>query len=259
MTDWNLLLLVSTFAASVALLSFMFSLRTQQYKTTSYLTHLLGRQYGFVRTKFVVRYVIGEDGSAQVSYNEAFVATNEELLGIEHWTRVSTDPTLTRDFRLEIKSGAKQKTEIIPRPTLVTPTKLFYQLLFSPPLQPRESVEYSYYIYGPPGMFLLSPQQVQARGLPFDYVSMEIAYPTNRLEMEFVFPPNIYVERLEQDVWLGDGRLRLKKEYNRLEKEGAKRLERQGETLVARLTVDYPILGLKYAITWTPVQRSQEH
>lgn len=255
MTQHFPLILVTIAMALTAFLSYTFVVASQEFRTTSYLAKLLGEQYGFVREQFRVLYFIHPDGSAIITYAESFKATNTELPGIEHWSSVSSEPPLQGNFKISVHPTGKE-AEIIPRVTLETSTKLYYQLLFAPPLKPGSSLQYKYDVAGPPGMFMVSSDEVSNRKLPFDYVAMEIAYPTNRLEMEVSFPPSVYPDRLKIDVWLGDARLPLKKELQRIEKEPSMKIERREEITVARFTVNYPILGLKYAITWMPIQRS---
>src|ERR1700693_4836340 len=245
-------LVLATLAAMLAAFSYALALLSQRFRTISYLTELLGEQYGFVRTKCEVLYEIRDDGSSKTSHNEAFRAGKSELGGVEHYTAIITSPkNLTQDFRVSVKS-AHSEVQVIPKETLVTPTKLFYQLNFIPPLKPDRSIEYTYDVLGPPGMFLRSEEEVDARKLPYDYISMKIAYPTRRLKITIIFPPDWQIGYLDYDVWLGDSRLRVKKEYGRLDKANALSKERLDGSIVANLVVDYPVLDLKYAITWIP-------
>lgn len=237
--------------------SYVFSIVSQQFKTVAWLTRLLGEQYGFVRRKYEIDYDIRPDGSAHTVHMEEFKAINAELSGVEHYSGIVTEPASIQErFRLETKSGKSNRSDvkITAKTTLVTPTRLHYQLLFSPAIRPGQTIEYSYEVDGPPGMYMTSEEEVLARNLPYDYISMKIGYPTEHLSMRVVFPPQIHIDRLAFDVWMGDARLRLKKEFARLESAGALKQERLGGNLVVHFVVDYPILDLKYAITWMPMK-----
>lgn len=220
----------------------------------AYLCRLLGEQYGFVRTKYHTGYVIAEDGSATVTTLEAVKAINAELPGIEHYTAVITDPEHSLgSFQVKVTGDSDQKdTRIIPKSILSTPNRLYYQLLFDPPVQPTNELEYIYTVMNPPRTFASSEEELLKRTLPYDYVSMKIAYPTQIFVMKITFPQEWLIEHLSFDVWMGDARLRLAKEYVRLKEEGALVLKYQNNTRVAELTVNYPILDLKYVITWHP-------
>src|SRR5438105_14281494 len=103
-------------------------LLAERFTTVSYLTKLLGQQYGFVRTKYLVNYRIERNGSSHVTVTEAFKAINEELPGVEHYTTIVTEPEHVREsFELSVdsKQAAPSGIEIIPKPTMVTPTKLY--------------------------------------------------------------------------------------------------------------------------------------
>jgi len=232
-----------------------FDLGLQGPERVEYLTQLLGEQYGFIRTKYHVVYEIGADGSAHSVHTEAIKALNDELPGIEHSTTITTEPeNITGAFSVKTEAGQSQlgDVQITKKLTLSTPTRLYYQLMFSPQLKPNQTIEYSYEVRGPAGMFALNMDELESRKLPYDYVSLKNSYPSRRLSIAIVFPQEIRPEQLKVDVWMGDARLPFKKEINRnAQALTTKRVEGK---LVAEFAVDYPILDVKYAITWQPNQ-----
>ncbi len=250
----HLLILV---AAGVAAGTYLASLRLGYFGTVKYLTRLLGQQYGFVRSVYEITYEIQADGSANINYRERFKVINGELSGVEHYTTIATSPTDMKErFKVDAAVGqAKgQEIEILPKLILNAPNHLYYQLLFSPPLKRGLELEYTYKVQCPPKTFVRSSEELSERSLPFDYVSIEVAYPTEALVLKLIFFDNPV--EIEYDVWMGDARLRLKKEFRRLDEIGAKTIERGSDQhLFAQLKVEYPVLGLQYALTWKPTSK----
>lgn len=247
--------------ASAAGASFIFVLQARKLNTVSYLTELLGREYGFVRKSYDLTYEIRADGSAHVQTLESIAAINAPLAGIEHYSNVPTDPNnLFGHFSLEVKKpgGADRmvpEISITPRLVMQTPQRFYYQLLYNPPLEAGRSLVYEFQVDSPHKMFALTREELAARNLTFDFVSMKIAYPTRQLKMRITFPETFELENLGYDVWMGDARLRLDKEYGRLGRVRALKREPDPSRIVALFVVDYPIVGLKYAVTWLPTAK----
>jgi hypothetical protein len=218
------------------------------------LTQLLGEQYGFMRTKYQVIYEIGPDGSAHSVHTEVIRALNAKLPAIEHSTTITTEPeNITGTFSVQTEAGKSKSGDvrITKKLALSTPTRLYYQLMFTPKLKPGQSIEYSYEVQGPAGMFALNEGELRARNLPYDYISLKNSYPSKSLALTVVFPDEIRPLNLDIDVWMGDARLQLEKEFNRMKKAPALTEKRRSDgKLVVEFAVDYPILDLKYAITW---------
>ncbi len=243
--------------------SFVGAFLVQRFKTVSYLTSLLGLQYGFVRRRYEADYQLADDGSSIARITEVIRAINVPVSGVEHYSQILTErPNDTKSFAVESvsvrkSSGNSSEGRVIPKPTLVTPKRLYYQLLFEPTLKPKEEIEYSFDVIGPPNTFALSEDELFTRKLPYDFVSMKIAYPTEEFVMTIRFPLSLRAEDVAFDVWLGDARLRLENEYRRLKHEGCLKSERLDSGQVVRLVVKYPILDLKYVITWRPTKLDQ--
>jgi len=249
-----LLVAISFFAAALTVLAYMSTIWRERFRTVKYLTRLLGEQYGFCRTIYRVNYEIQSDGSAAVTYDETLHVINSDLQGIEHHTSIPSEPErLVGEFRITAQVKGKD-VEVSPKLILATPTRLFYQLLFSPPLKAGMDLEYGYKVECPAGTFLDSEKALYQRGLPFDYISSKVSYPTEQFEICVSFPENWRIERTRPDVWMGDARLELPREAQRL---GEKQLEagKIQNRCFLRLKVAYPVLGLKYVISWIPSQK----
>jgi len=242
--------------ASVSGTVYILSFVGRQFKTVGYLCQLLGEQYGFVRTKYHVGYEIGEDGSATVKTMEALRSINAPIQGVEHYTAVLTslEDTLGK-FRVSLSErySGTSNIKVLPKLILSTPNRLYFQLLFEPSIMVGKELEYVYEVNNPPSTFVRSQEELVKRGLPYDYISMKIAYPTEEFAMKITFPLGLDIDQVSFDVWMGDARLRLDKEYQRLKNGAALIVRRQGQNQIAELVVKYPILDLKYAVTWRPV------
>jgi hypothetical protein len=238
---------------SIAGASYVIYFLDRRLRTVSYLCKLLGEQYGFVRTKYHVGYRIKQDGSAAVSTLEAVRAINAELPGLEHYSAVLTNTKHPMgNFNVQMGASEPSNTKIVTKPVMNTSNRLYYQLRFEPPVKPGSEIEYIYSVDVPAGTFANSKEELAERQLPYDYLSMKIAYPTEKIAVKIVFPKEWLIDELGFDVWLGDARLRLEKEYSRLQKESALRVRRQDDIQIAEFTVTFPILDIKYAITWRP-------
>ncbi len=247
--------LLAAVGSVAAMLAYAYIFMTDRFRSVRYLTYLLSEQYGFSRKTFSVEYDMQMDGSADVRCVEVLTATNAELPGIEHWTSTPSEGNPSGNpYHVTVgQSPGPEAVKVTSKLVLATPTKLYYQILFSPPLKPGSTVEYTSTIRDPVGTFVATPQDLHKRGLPFDYVSCKISYPTQRLDIVVRFPEEMSVEGVEYDVWLGDARLRLRKEYSRLERTNALSLEWENKRLIARFAIDYPVIDLRYAIHWIPV------
>lgn len=241
----------------LAVASYVLTYLADHFRSVRYLTKLLGDQYGFRRKMFSALYDVRADGSADTCLHEEILATNAELGGIEHYSAIPGEPNNITGKRIGVTvvpDGDNGGIEIKPKLILVTAHRLSYQLLFNPPLKPGEKLSYSCTTKNPPRTFCATKADLEARKLPFDYVSFKISYPTEKLDVTVNFPEGAALERVEYDVWMGDARLRLRKEYGRLEKKTALETGRKDGRLFARLVVDYPIIDLKYAILWVPIE-----
>jgi hypothetical protein len=228
----------------------------QSPEQVAHLTQLLGEQYGFMRKKYQVVYEIGADGSAHSVHTEVVRALNDELKAIEHSTTITTEPgNITGAFSVRTEAGKSKSgdVQITKKLALSTPTRLYYQLMFTPPLSAGQTIEYSYEVQGPAGMFALDESELRSRNLPYDYVSLKNSYPSKSLALTVVFPAEIRPVKLDCDVWMGDARLQLKKEFDRMKKvQALRKTWRPDGKLVVEFAVDYPILDVKYAIIWEP-------
>ena len=263
-TSSMILLVLSVGLTTAAGASFVAVVLARRFRTVSYLTNLLGQQYGFVRRHYQADYQVYTNGSYRAKISEVIKAITLAVSGVEHYSQIlperaqDIEPFIVRAIKTEKRGGSQSSIKVIAKPTLITPKKLFYQLLFEPQLQPKEEVEYSFEVVGPPSTFALSEDELFERKLPYDFVSMKIAYPTEKFVMTIQFPEDLRAEDISYDVWLGDARLRLENEYQRLKREiSSLKVERLDTGQVARLVVAYPILDLKYVITWRPTKREE--
>jgi hypothetical protein len=248
-----LLIAITILAAALAGWAYLSLIWRERYRTVKYLTSLLGEQYGFCRTLYQVNYDVRADGSAVITYEENLRILNADLPGIEHHTSIPSEPErIVGQFRITAQSKGTE-VEISPKLILTTPTRLFYQLLFTPPLKPGANIRYAYRVDCPQGTFLDSEQALYQRSLPFDYISSKISYPTERFEISVSFPETWRIERMRSDVWMGDARLELRKEAQRVAEE--LEAEKNQNALFLRLRIAYPILGLKYVISWIPSKK----
>jgi hypothetical protein len=251
-------LIIAFAGLALATASYIVMYSADRFRSVRYLTKLLGEQYGFIRMLFSATYEVQHDGSANISFQEEIIATNADLVGIEHYSAIPGEPGNVTGQRSAVtveQIGENTGIEIKPKLILATAHKLYYQLLFNPALKPGQSLAYSCTARNPINTFCSTIAELKDRNLPFDYVSFKISYPTEKLDVTMVFPEGSAFERIEYDVWMGDARLRLRKEYGRLEKKGALETGRRDGRLFARLIVDYPIIDLKYAIVWVPLDR----
>lgn len=260
----SILILVTTVAlTSAAGASFVAIFSARKYRSVRYLTDLLSQQYGFLRLKYEVFYDIASDGSSKSLITERIRAINIAVAGVEHYSQILTAregglaPFVVKPVRLKSEDPKQTSIQVLPKVTLSTEKHLYYQLLYEPMLKPGQEVEYSFEVMGSPRTFAVSQNELFERKLPFDFISMKIAYPTEKFVMKIRFSVDMRVEDLAFDVWLGDARLRLENEYERLKREGPLKFERLDGCQVAQLVVTYPILDLKYVITWRPTKRDE--
>ncbi len=257
------LLIFTVGLASAAGASFIATFLVRRFKTVSYLTSLLGEQYGFLRRRYEAEYRISADGASRALITEMIRAINVDVAGVEHYSQILTkrdaglEPFAIKSVSVKSPSGESMAGRVRAKPTLATSKRLYYQLLFEPNLKPKEEIQYSFEVAGPPSTFAVSENELFARKLPYDFVSMKIAYPTEEFLMTIRFPNEIRAEELSYDVWLGDARLRLENEYQRLRREECLKVERLDTGQVVRLIVKYPILDLKYVITWRPTKQEE--
>jgi hypothetical protein len=134
--------------------------------------------------------------------------------------------------------------------TELSPGAMTLTVVVSPPLEAGDSIKYRIVEKGPPGLYAVTG--LEDRKLSFDYFAWDINTPTRRLEMRVMLPAGFQPLTAGSDAWyaLGQTRSRHAQEYERMRKLLEQRQEGAYLALVA--TIPYPLLGLTYAIIWTP-------
>lgn len=121
----------------------------------------------------------------------------------------------------------------------------------NPPLGVGDSVEFNLH-EGSTEQVFRTPWKRKKSQTPDDYISWDIAYPTQELQITITLPPDMEIVDITADALYSVGGRTLSRhfqEYDRIKNSAVD--TGQGHHLL-RLTVDRPLISLKYKLGWLP-------
>lgn len=213
--------------------------------------------YGMSYEDLIAHCTILDDGSASFR-REMDLRAHTQVTGISHFMLL---PEASRNGEnLELIS-IKRLAPFVPLRTLawevteLSSGKMSLTVSISPPLQIGDGLRYEIVEKSPPGLYAVTG--LEERRVPYDYFAWDINRPTRRLVIKVLFPEGVEPPAFESDVWyaVGQSRARHNQEFHRLSAILKPRQEGIYYALIA--VIPYPLVGLTYAIKWTPARSSQ--
>lgn len=214
------------------------------------------RFVGITKDKYVKILEIEGDGSA-VCYNSMSITTvSQPVSFIEHDITLFShpDPVASISIAVDQRVIHDGDRQIILQPVPTPGGRVgSFHLRFEPVLGLNQTVMIK-------GLRIRLPSRsyVMERNNdrePFEYSSVGGQYPKDSVRIEVVFPSGFTPVSPGAKVWCGDGKLEHEAEMARISKNNPVVRVDEGGKYHIMLSVEYPLVGLKYAITWYPPLR----
>lgn len=213
--------------------------------------------YGVARDQFSRTIDIHPNGDATIQLSMTINAVRQDVNSLEQAYSIphGTVHTNVKDAVGELTNGSKVylSTEDSTRTTSVQ--RLSLQ---GPVLRGQQGALLRPFEWFSEGAFAMTRAELERRKQAIEYSAMKLTYPSNSVRIEVHFPEGYRPEKLDYDVWYGLGEVRNRVEYARLVALDRSPLAVRDDLKrqVATLQVQYPIVGLTYAITWLPAGSS---
>jgi hypothetical protein len=215
------------------------------------------QRYGMSYEDLVAHCTILDDGSASFR-REMDLRAHTQVAEVSHFMLLPEASRNGEDLEL---ISIKRLPPFVPLRTLtwqvteLSSGKISLTVSISPSLQIGNGFRYEIVEKSPPSLYAVTG--LEERRVPYDYFAWDINRPTKRLEMKVLFPEGIQPPAFESDVWyaVGQSRSRHDQEFNRL--SALLKPAQEGIYYALMAVIPYPLLGLTYAIKWTPARPSQ--
>lgn len=226
--------------------------------TQKALTEMAGKFFGWRKDTFSSKVLISADGSSESINDVTLTAFAKQVRRIEY---ISATPSVPDEIegRLEVSAEPHHEAgvKIIHEILRSTTKECFWSINFIPDLRAGKTVNYRFKQKCLPHSFALNLDEMRQRGLDLEHYSQQITYPTARFSLRVAFASELSPETIDYDVWLGRGGVRHMEEFIRISQAGFYSTGTDADNRIyGELDVEYPIQGLRYAITWKPPQKS---
>ena len=218
-----------------------------------------GALYGYRYDRLEVSVQVQTSGSAFVRRIVKVTSLMSEMRALHHYLFVPGSKEKLQELPpLEAEVASIQP----PNRTLtlaqvsdrMEPGTSRYVIEIDPPLAKRKSIEYKVEESAPQGTFALT--MAELRGTEWEFMAWEISRPTKELVLEVKIPYSLATERHRHDVWRGTeyGAFTIVNEFDRVEPGWSigRTTISDRDHVVATLKVKWPILGMRYVVTWLP-------
>jgi len=208
--------------------------------------------HGLVRYKFKVECDLDALGGMTVDHQIEFAATREGIDSIESFTWL---PTTEQANAIQIEASAKQMHGIKIYPDVIEqkPEGLVKGIRTIPSLPLGKRLSYGWKETLPTGSFAMTLDEMQGRGLPYEYYFVGIRCPTELLDLSVLLPHGFEPNQPDCDVWYGQHtRVQYLGEYARLLEQGFVKTKWVKGRLKVHVEVKFPIYGLVYVVKWLP-------
>lgn len=208
--------------------------------------------YGLFKELENVRYILKDDGSMYIENKMTIVPTTENLYSIEE--RCKSSQFDNRDVSLDIHSKGSSKTKISNSLIVNGISEKIWKIKFVPSLDKNKPFTFILKEELPKNTFSMTKESLPVH-LKYEYVSHQVRYPTEVLNMELLFPEKLVPIDYEPDVWFGDGGLSNSNELARILNKNDTTAIFEDDSIddgriLLRLKIEFPILGLMYVIHW---------
>jgi len=212
-------------------------------------------RYGMGHRSLDVCCFIQEDGSAIVR-RRAIIEAYAELSQLDTFLVIPEEsPPGEKERKLAYKSlrslTAGRSISLIHTPGEARALSLV--MAISPPLNKGETLEYILEEYTHDKVYAvdITMEELLKRASPYDYFGWNVTRPTQRLSLKVIFPDGVRPSEYAVEVRYASAGPSLVSERKQVEEQNRLEqpvLEREGDSYVVKLNVDYPMTGLVYLL-----------
>jgi hypothetical protein len=229
----------------------------EEFRTLDYLCHLDAEFFGRKYIENSMKIELQEDGSATKHQTIKLKAIGDWVNSVDFHGKTSNAPIENEDQCHIIDADKQQLREVDVRPKLLNLSfnECKWELEFIPGLRPGQEVVYGFNHVAPPKAFCMTKEELEKAGDDIEFFSCEIRVPMEKLIIDFIFPKGFVPSDSNYGVWIGYGRYQHSNEWKRIHDKKDKYFDKGKKPdgrMFAKLMIENPIRGLKYAITWKP-------
>ena len=212
--------------------------------------------YGLGYESLKIAALLNRDGSMTITRQIRLKAFTDGVSKIDHYMFAREAPRQGQAIQARI-IGRKSES-ITPQLTIEhqSSDRFMGVVTFPHSLKRGDVVEYPYEETLPPGSFALTKRELEERRMPFEFVAWDIVRPTKNFTLKVRMTPETPIENPDHDAWFGQTRSSHEKEYR--DTHGGWNDDQSEPSRELILDVPQPILGLTYAIKWTPAAQAQD-
>lgn len=211
-------------------------------------------KYGFLWETRSSQATLHLDGSFTETATVHVRSVDAQVLELGHYSQSGRTADPKAEVTASILRANYDKGEVLERIVDQTEHMIEWVATFSPEMGPGDQAEYVYQEDSAADSFLMDNESVRKLKLGFESWSIPIKYPCRQLTMRILLPWQ--PEQREVDVWCDRGVQKNVDEIARLRTgrclKGDWTQAAGGRAYAITLVVDYPVLGLSYAIKWRP-------
>lgn len=220
------------------------------------------RHFGYGYEDYVYSLWVEEDGSAEIR-RRATLRADQAINSIDVYLllrKTREEGALQDEFRVVfVERSTPEPTVFSKKVADISKSRVdrTTQIGITPPLREGESITFeTIERVGPKSVARLFGDLEDPENRPFNTFSLEISWPTKRLQLE-VFLPFEYRGQAEPDVWRGLSRIPVGKAAERIKPDLGTDLVTKDEKDYFKLylPISYPQQGFLYAIAWVPPEQ----
>lgn len=206
--------------------------------------------YGYAYESLKVTGLIHNDGSIGFRRDMIARAYTKEIGSVDHWMLA---PEAPEDSTIELgdpHAAQPAFVEVRKRVVRQTSERVAAVLHIEPAIKLGEQLQFTMSETLPSGSMALTYEELDSRGMLYEFVAWDITRPTRQFNLSIIFPDDLVPVEIEHDVWYGVSRMPNPHESARIEPNWSE-VESKGEREYS-LQIPYPVLGLTYVIKWVP-------
>ncbi len=218
------------------------------------LAYLVAREaIGVTKDQLHKSILMTDGGGATMRQSMTVAAVNQAVQRLEHRISLYTndDPNAGDKIIVPKTLHSPGRSVTVERLRLILGRVGIYQLFFEPKIDQgtKASIE-PFEVTLPNGTYAMSLAALKEAE---EYTSVASQYPMDSVRLEVLFPEHFVPRKIDFDVWCGDAKLPHAREKQRILSHGYLTDGRGPDGLWhAVLQVPFPLVGLRYAITWIP-------
>jgi hypothetical protein len=223
--------------------------------------YLLSKGTGFIFNSYTATFTLYPNGDSTSETQIEIEAVSSEVASRDHKIYTSGDGCF-KDTDIDV-SGESDDTLISKRIVKQDDNSINLEILFSPALKKHGKATYRIVRRSKKGLYAMTRQEIMehirnekhSEYGPYEYSRCIVRYPTDKLRMVVNFPKDFDISG-EQffDVFTGQSWDRANGEVARIKKNQyiKKTFDQKEHTNKIELNIEYPFVGLSYAIKWIP-------